>query len=392
MREVFKDDSLICSSGYEEHSKYFGAVAPPIIQTSLFAFENWDSFLEGITNERENYVYSRGVNPTVEILEKKLAGLERGEKCKCFASGMAAISSTLFTLVESGDHILFLNNIYGPAIAYTKTLEKFGVEFTNIFVENIEDIEANIKENTKLIYMESPSTMNMDILDLEKVSKIAKSRNIITAIDNTWSTPFNQKPILLGVDLVLHSCTKFMGGHSDTLGGAVIGSHELVDKIFEVGYQLGGGIMSPFDAWLIIRGLRTLPQRIDWQKKSVKKFIDVLKENEKVRLINHPLCYSEDKKELFEKQMNGYSSLFSVEINFNNYEDIRNFMNSFKVFKIGVSWGGYESLVISPNYKVNEDSFKDGNISKDTVRFYIGLEDVDLLIEDVQRALATIKK
>ncbi|MGL4452973.1 MAG: trans-sulfuration enzyme family protein [Sarcina sp.] len=391
MRDIFKEDSLICTNQFEEHSKYYGAVAPPIVQTSLFAFKDWDSFLGGITKERENYVYSRGVNPTVEMLEKKIAGLERGEKAKCFASGMAAISSTLFTLLENGDHVLFLNNVYGPAVAYTTALKKFGVEFTNVFVENLSDIKNNIKENTKLIYMESPSTMNMDILDLEAVAKIAKEKNILTAIDNTWATPLNQKPLTMGIDVVLHSCTKFMGGHSDTVGGAVVGSYELVDKIFEIGYQLGGGIMAPFDAWLIMRGLRTLPQRMKWQKESVEKFIEVLKASPKVRKINHPLCYTEEKRELFEKQMNGYSSLFSVEVDFKDYDDVRNFMNEFKVFKLGVSWGGYESLVLTPNYGNNVEGLEAGRISKDTVRFYVGLEDVEVLIEDVTRALNVIK-
>ncbi|MGL4741312.1 MAG: trans-sulfuration enzyme family protein [Sarcina sp.] len=391
MREMWEYDSLLCTSEFEEHSKYFGAVAPPIVQTSLFAFKDWDSFLGGITAERENYVYSRGVNPTVEMLEKKIAGLERGEKCKCFASGMAAISSTLFTLLESGDHVLFLNNVYGPAVAYTTALKKFGVDFTNIFVDKLEDIEANIKENTKLIYMESPSTMNMEILDLEAVSKIAKSKNILTAIDNTWATPLNQKPITLGIDLVLHSCTKFMGGHSDTVGGAVVGSYSIVDKIFETGYQLGGGVMAPFDAWLIMRGLRTLPQRMEWQRRSIEKFIEALKINPKIRKINHPLCYDEDKRELFEKQMNGYSSLFSVEVDFKDYDDVRNFMNAFNTFKLGVSWGGYESLVLTPNYGNNTESLEKSNISKDTVRFYIGLENVEILIDDLTRALDVIK-
>lgn len=391
MRDTFSQDSLLCTAEFEDHSQYFGAVAPPIMQTSLFAFKDWDSFLGGITKERENYVYSRGVNPTVEILEKKIAGLERGEKCKCFASGMAAISSTLFTLLEGGDHVLFLNNVYGPAVAYTTALKKFGVEFTNVFVDSLEDIKANIKENTKLIYMESPSTMNMDILDLEAVSEIAKERNILTAIDNTWATPLNQKPLTMGIDIVLHSCTKFMGGHSDTVGGAVIGSYELVDKIFETGYQLGGGIMSPFDAWLIIRGLRTLPQRMEWQKKSIEKFIETLQASPKVRKINHPLCYTGEKKELFDKQMNGYSSLFSVEVDFKDYDDVRNFMNEFKVFKLGVSWGGYESLVLTPNYGHNVEGLEAGNISKDIVRFYVGLENVDILIDDVTRALDVIK-
>ena len=389
--ENIKRDSEICISVGENHSKYFGAVAPPIVQTSLFAFENWDKFLEGITAERDHYVYTRGVNPTTEILEKKLQELERGEKCKCFSSGMAAISSTIFTIVEQGDHVLFVNNVYGPATSYTKVLEKFGVESTNIYVEDATEIKEHIKSNTKLIYVESPSTMNMQLLDLRAVSKIAKENDIITAIDNTWSTPLNQKPLTMGIDLVLHSCTKYMGGHSDTVAGAVIGSYKLVDKIFEIGHQFGGGSLSPFDAWLIIRGLRTLPQRLEYQQRSVKKVIDVLKSQNKVKKINHPLCFEGKQKELFEKQMAGYSSLFSVEVDFKDYDEVRNFMNSLKSFKLGVSWGGFESLIITPNYGNNEESLSATNINKNLIRIYIGLEDTELLIEDLKRAFSVIK-
>lgn len=389
MKEL-KRDSEICIYHGEDHNKYFGAVAPPIVQTSLFAFENWDKFIEGITAERNHYVYTRGVNPTTEILEKKLAELERGEKCKCFASGMAAISSTLFTILESKDHVLFVNNVYGPALAYTKILEKFGVEHNNVFVEDALEIKNHIKENTKLIYVESPSTMNMQILDLQVVSNIAKENDIITAIDNTWSTPLNQKPLTMGIDIVLHSCTKYIGGHSDTVAGAVIGSYEMVDKIFEIGHQFGGGALSPFDAWLVIRGLRTLPQRMDYQQRSVKKVVEALKLQNKVKKINHPLCLDGKQKELYEKQMNGYSSLFSVEVDFSSYDEVRTFMNSLKSFKLGVSWGGFESLIITPNYGNNEEGLKATNINKNLIRIYVGLEDTEILIEDIERAFNSI--
>lgn len=387
------DDSAILLHDFEDNSKYFGAVAPPIMQTSLFCFEDWDQFLGGITAERNNYVYSRGVNPTTEILEKKLASLERGEKCKCFASGMAAISSTMFTFLKQGDHILFVNNCYGPAVAYSKALEKFGVENTNIYINDSKEVEKHIKENTRMIYVESPSTMNFDLLDLEVISKMAKERGILTAIDNTWATPLYQKPLTMGFDLVLHSCTKYMGGHSDTVGGCVVGSYELVDKVFEIGHQFGGGLMSPFDAWLILRGMRTLNQRLAFQSESIRKVVEVLSAHEKVRKINHPLVYTGEQKKLFEKQMKGYTSLFSIEVDFKDYDDVRNFFNSLKMFKLGVSWGGFESLAITPNYntEASKEGLKNTNINKDTVRIYIGLEETDLLIKDLLEALDKVK-
>lgn len=386
-------DSKICLHTGENRESYFGAIAPPIMQTSLFAFENWDNFLEGITAEREHYVYTRGVNPTTEILENKLAELERGEKCKCFASGMAAISSTLFTFLRQGDHVLFLNNVYGPALSYVKALSKFGVTYTNAFIENEEEIKQHIQESTKIIYLESPSTMNFDIIDLEKVARQAKRLGILTVIDNTWATPLNQKPLIHGIDLVIHSCTKYIAGHSDTVGGAVIGSYELVDKIFEIGHQFGGGVMAPFDAWLILRGLRTLPQRLAYQQQTVKQVVKLFEKHPKIRKINHPLVFTGKTKEIYDKQATGYTTLLSVEIDFKNYEELRNFMNSFKIFKLGVSWGGFESLVTSPNYntKANHENLEAVHQSKDLIRMYIGLEAPELILEDLKRALNTLE-
>lgn len=315
--------------------------------------------------------------------------LERGEKCKCFASGMAAISSTLFTFLEQNDHVLFLNNVYSPALSYVKTLSKFGITYTNAFIEKEEEIKDYIQENTKIIYLESPSTMNFEVIDLEKVSQLAKNVGVLTVIDNTWSTPLNQKPLMYGIDLVVHSCTKYIAGHSDTIGGAVIGSYELVDKIFEIGHQFGGGIMAPFDAWLTLRGLRTLPQRIAYQQQTVQKVVELLKENPKVRKINHPLTFTGKAKEIYEKQTIGYTTLLSIEVDFKDYNELRKFMNSFKIFKLGVSWGGFESLVTSPNYntKANHENLAVFHQSKDLIRIYIGLEAPELLIEDLKQAL-----
>ncbi|NLY46406.1 MAG: aminotransferase class I/II-fold pyridoxal phosphate-dependent enzyme [Tissierella sp.] len=392
MEQWQKEDSKICLHSHEDIEENIGAVAPPIFQTSLFSFKNWDKFLEGITSEREHYVYTRGVNPTVKILEDKLAQLERGEKCKCFASGIAAISATIFTLVKKGDHILFVNNIYGPAVSYADVLEKFDVEYTNIFIDDASEIENHIKSNTRLIYLESPSTMNFDVIDLRKAADIAKSRNILTAIDNTWATPLYQKPIIHGIDIVLHSCTKFIAGHSDTLGGAVISSYDIVDEIFKVGHQFGGAVLGPIDAWLTLRGLRTLRQRLGYQKTSVEKIVGMLKDNPKINKINHPLLLEGDKKKIYEKQTCGYTSLLSIDMDFKDYDELRDFMNSFKVFKLGVSWGGFESLITSANYNKNSEDLEERHISNNLIRIYIGLEDTEILMEDLENAFKTLSK
>lgn len=251
-------DETICQHFFEDNSKYYGAVTPPIIQTTLFTFHTYEEFMNASSHERENHLYTRGVNPTTEILEKKIAQLECGEQAKVFSSGMGAISATLFTLLSAGDHILLVNNIYGPAVSYSKILSKYQVEYTNIYVEEAYEIEQHIKENTKLIYFESPSTQLMYMLDVETIVKIAHKYNILTMTDNTWSTPLYQKPITYGVDIVVHSCTKYIGGHSDVMAGVVVSKKEIVDQIFEIGHQFQGAVIGPFESWLLIRGLRTL--------------------------------------------------------------------------------------------------------------------------------------
>ena len=206
--------------------------------------------MEGLKHENREYVYTRGTNPTVQALEIRLAELERGESCKCFASGIAAISAVFTGLLEAGDHILFINQIYGPTFQLAEMLTKFGVEYSFLFGDEMENFESHIRANTKLIYFESPGTMLFRLVSIESITKVANERGILTCIDNSVSTPLFQKPIEMGVDLVVHSCTKYIGGHSDVVGGALITSEELMEKIFYSSFMLLGGIQAPFNAWL----------------------------------------------------------------------------------------------------------------------------------------------
>ncbi|GBU10092.1 cystathionine gamma-synthase [Gammaproteobacteria bacterium] len=393
----FSKDIDICTHFAEDSSEYFGAVTPPIVQTSLFAHPEAQLFAQKLATEREHYIYSRGNNPTVRILEQKLAALEMGESCKCFGSGMGAISATLFTLLNAGDHILFINNIYGPALAYAETLKKFNISHDIIFIDETADIKTHIKDNTRIIYVESPSTHNMQVLDLKAVAKIAQAHKILSIIDNTWATPIFQKPLTLGIDIVIHSCSKYIGGHSDVIAGAVIAKHKIIDQIFEIGHQLNGAALSPFDAWLLIRGLRTLPVRMLQHQKSAKAIITFLKNHPKVAKVNHPFAldsYKEDENQ----QLKGVSSLMSVELkinpnhnnNHNAFEQLTSFANALKLFQIGVSWGGFESLIIIPNNNHNQLALEKSHISLNLVRLYIGLEDSDMLIEDLTCAFTVI--
>ncbi len=383
-------DEEICTQYGDRPKDNRGAVSPPIYQTSLFTFDTFEAFTHAQLYERENYVYTRGVNPTTELLEEKLALLERGEKCKCFGSGMGAISSVFFSLLKSGDHVLFVNNIYGPTQQLLEHLQNFNIEhsFSN------GDVESDIKPHTKMIYVESPGTMLMKVVDLRKISTIAKKHGIYTAIDNTWATPIFQKPITLGFDLSIHSLTKYIGGHSDVVGGAVVGTHELIDRIFTYGFQLNGSVLSPQDASLIIRGLRTLPLRMKQHQDNCLRVIQYLTTKEEVLKINHPSQWKGDAFSFIDDQMTGYSGLLSIELKEGGFKKVAAFINQLSIFKIGVSWGGYESLVNSPIKENNELELIEQGIGTGIIRFSIGLEGSDLLITDLERgfqALHSIK-
>ena len=380
----WSEDVNICQHFGENSKERYGAVNPPIVQTSLFAYETYEELSHAIKDERHNYVYSRGTNPTVQILERKMAALERGEVAKCFGSGMGAISGALFALLKSGDHVIVVNNVYGPVLQYLSFVEKNNISFTHI-TENIsiDTIKDAIKGNTALIYFESPGTMTFKEVDIIKITELAKLHNIYTMIDNTYATPLFQKPLTLGVDIVAHSLTKYIGGHSDTVAGVIICSNKLMDLIYPQGYQLQGSVLHPQDAYYIIRGLRTLPLRMkEFHTKSLE-IAKFLSEHKKVRVVHHPglnvQSYTKD-------QLWGYSSLFALELNVDDFETISSFLNNLKLFQKGVSWGGFESLAISPHFG-GFDPVKNKGVPVGIIRLCIGLEDTESLKQDLFKAL-----
>ncbi len=382
---INESDVLICLGSEDDLRENHGSVLPPIAQASLFQKETTAELFEGLKHENREYVYTRGTNPTVNALETRLAALERGESCKCFASGIAAISAVFTGLLEAGDHILFINQIYGPTFQLAEMLKKFGIEYSFVFGDEMENFESRIKENTKLIYFESPGTMLFRLVSIPDVVRVAKERGILTCLDNSVSTPLFQKPIEMDVDLVVHSCTKYIGGHSDVVGGALIASEELMEKIFFSSFMLLGGIQSPFNAWLLLRGLLTLPTRLRQHEKDGLAVAKFLQGHKKVARVNHPLLCEEDSG-LFEKQMAGYTGLFSAELDVADFEELCEIADRMKLFKKAMSWGGVESLVI-PSFGFDDDTNFQG-IPTNLVRFSVGLEGVDFLIKDLESALA----
>ena len=388
--DIFLKDANITTHFGEDEIGDYKPMTPPIVQTSSFKFDTYEDFLNITDDEKSSYMYTRGTNPTTELLEKRLAKLDGGEKCKVFASGMAAISSTLLTLLESGDHILSLNIIYGQATSFMNSLCKYNITHTNVHVDNMDSILDNIQENTKIIYIESPSSQLFELLDLEAIVEIAKARNILTVIDNTWATGILQKPLHHGVDVVVHSLSKYVGGNSDVVAGAVVASAKIVDDIFEFAHQNLGAVNSPFNSWLLLRGLRTLPMRLDYQGNAVKKVIDFLESDDRIEKVNHPYVGNAEQQALAAKYLSGYSSLLSFVVKEDDFEKLKQFVDSLEIFQIGVSWGGYESLVL-PAYKgINDEQLKQRRMSKMHVRLYVGIEDADSLVADLKQALDSV--
>jgi cystathionine beta-lyase/cystathionine gamma-synthase len=379
------EDRQICTSADDADSAGPHPVAQSIAQTSLFTFDTFEALSAGLDDEYRNSVYTRGRNPTVQVLEEKLAKLERGEACKVFASGMAAVSSVILGLAEKGDHIVFVNQIYGPTLELADQLTRFGISYDQVRSGHLADIERSVKPETRLIWLESPGTMLFELLDITAITDLARTRGITTVMDNSWATPVFQKPLTMGVDIVVHSCTKYLGGHSDLVAGAVIAPDDILEQIFYRAFLLNGAAVGPFDAWLATRGLRTLPIRMEQHELGALRVAAYLQDHERVARVFHPALTGD--QSLLNKQMTGTAGLFSFELRDAEFDDIRNLLNTLNVFRLGVSWGGFESLAISPNRGTNADRLQAVGIPAGLIRLSVGQEDADVLIADLEQAL-----
>ena len=364
----------ICTHYGENPSRFAGAVTPPIFQSSLF------TECEGNEGGREGrYAYTRVSNPTTEIVENKVAALEQGEAAKCFSSGMGAISAAMMHYLKKDSHV-----VAGPAHRFLEDyMKRFGVEVTFVKGTDTQELEGAMRENTDLIYLESPSTYLFLVQDLKKISEIAKKHHAATVIDNTYCTPVFQKPLTMGIDMVVHSASKYLGGHSDIIGGVVIGRSEDISQVAQNERELFGAVMSPFDSWLMLRGIRTLPVRM---KQHMSNALDMAAYFQKLSIVKeviYPWWETHPQYELAKKQMTGASGLMSVVFDLPG-EQIKKIVNELEFFHRGPSWGGFESL-ISP---VGADLAQDNDtMKKGLVRMHIGLEGSDLLMEDFERAV-----
>lgn len=372
----------------EEREHYFNAVAPPVIQTSNFAFPDLKSFRQAFTDELEHHIYTRGNNPTVSILRKKLAALEGAEDALALSSGSAAISTAVLSQVQSGDHIICVNSPYSwTNTLLTKFLPRFGVTHTFVDARSVENIAAAIRPETKLLYLESPCSLTFEIQDLTACAQLAKAHGLVTIIDNSYASPLFQQPIKHGIDIVVHSGTKYLNGHSDVVLGVICSRQDIIRRIFESEYMTLGAIVQAHDAALVIRGLRTLDLRLRRSDESARKIATFLDGHPKVEQVVHPLLPSFPQYELANKQMAGTGGLFSAYFKAESPQKMEHFVEHLKRFLLAVSWGGHESLVMPSIGFHGVPGRKASEVPWNLVRFYIGLEDPDWLLEDLKSAL-----
>ncbi len=373
-----------------------GAHVTPIYQTSTFVFKDVDQGARRFAGEEEGYIYTRLGNPTLTELEAKIAALEGGEAAIGAASGMAAISTALVTLLKKGDHIVAGDALYGCTHSFiSEILPQYGIEVTMVDTSNLENIENAMKPNTKVIYVETPANPTMKLVDLEGASDIAHKHGALIIVDNTFMSPYLQRPIEHGVDVVVHSATKYIGGHGDVLAGLIIGPKELIDTMRIPYLKDFGGILSPFDAWLLLRGLKTLGVRMERHCANAQKVAEYLEKHPLIDKVYYPGLPSHPQYELAKKQMDGFGGMMSFELK-GGLKAGKVLMNSVKMITLAVSLGCVDSLIQHPASMTHspvprEERLKAG-ITDGQVRLSVGIEDVEDIIADLDQALKEVEK
>jgi cystathionine gamma-lyase len=368
----------------QEPEKLTGAVTVPIYQATTYAQQT--------LGEHVKYDYGRTINPTREAWETSIAALENGRFGFAFSAGMSAIAAAL-SLVKPGEHVIAASDMYGGTYRYfSKVLSPLGIDFSYVDMGKIDRIELEIKPNTRLIYCETPTNPMMSLTDLAAIGELARDRKIWSAVDNTFASPYLQNPLDFGIDIVIHSATKYIGGHSDVLGGALVTSHpELAEQIkfYQNSY---GAVPSPFDCWLLLRSVKTLAHRMRAHCENAQIVADRLAANSRVKKVYYPGLASHPQYELALRQMKGFGGMVSVETG--SLENAKKFTSALRYFTLGESLGGVESLVCHPltmtHASVPEARRNELGITPGLIRLSVGIEDIGDLIEDTERGLSAL--
>lgn len=377
----------------EERTEHFGAVSVPIYPASVFALTDAEEGIAIHNYEKPGYFYGRLGNPTVDALERTMAELERGEDAVAFASGMAAISAATFMLVGSGDHIVAPESMYSTTTNFLHHIRRhFGVETTFVDAVDAEAYAAAARPNTKMFWIESPSNPLLRITDIAEVAALGKKAGIATVIDNTFATPFNQRPLELGADLVIHSATKYLGGHSDLTAGVVVGGEDLTNKVRHGPAKLYGGNIAPQVAWLVLRGIKTLALRMERHNSNAFTFATEMLEHPKVETVHYPGLSSHRNYEIAKRQMRGFGGMVGVDVG--TAEAAKALVERLKVCTFATSLGGVETLVqpvaLMTHASLSAEERAAAGVSDGLLRISVGIEDVNDIIQDVRDALDEI--
>jgi len=368
------------------------ALNTPIYMTSTFTFDNIQQADDTFDFKSDAYVYTRGRNPTIDVLEQRMATLEEGQDAIAFASGMAAITTVLLSLVKKEEIIIAHRNLYGSTFAaLTNIFPRFGIQTKFVDMTDLNSLKAISSEKTKVFYFETPTNPSLEIIDIEEVCKIAKEKNIKVVVDNTFATPYFQKPLTLGADVVIHSATKYISGHGDVVAGIAVSK----DKDYSFGLRFGfmcelGGIISPFNAWLLLRGLKTLSLRMKKHEENAQAIVAFLSSHGEVEKILYPALTSHPHHDIAKKQMSGFGGIVSFKLK-GDFKRAKAFVEKLKLHKLAVSLGDAESLVEIPALMTHraypEEKLKEFGFSKKTIRISTGIENKEDIIEDIKQAI-----
>jgi methionine-gamma-lyase len=377
----------------ENRAENHGAVSVPIYTASVFAFADADEGAAIHNYQKEGYFYGRLGNPTQTALEKAIAELEAGADALAFASGMAAVSAAIFTIVKSGDHIVAPISMYSTTTLFLRELtEKFGVETTFVDATDSQNYADAARENTKIFWLESPSNPLLNITDFSTVVEIAKEKGITTIADNTFATPFNQQPLAQGVDLVVHSATKYLGGHSDLTAGLIVGRKDLIEKARLHTTKLYGGNIAPQVAWLVLRGIKTLGLRMERHNQNAYAIANMLANHPKVAAVHHPSLAAHKNHDIARKQMRGFGGMIAFDVG--GVEAGKALVNNVEICTLATSLGGVETIIqhsasMTHAMLAREERLKAG-VTDGLIRLSVGIEDAQDLIQDLENALAKI--
>ena len=374
----------------------YGTLAMPIYQTSTFIFDSAEQGGRRFALEEAGYIYTRLGNPTTTVLENKIAVLEEGEAGVAMSSGMGAISSTLWTVLKAGDHVVTNKTLYGCTFALMcHGLTRFGIEVTFVDTSNLDEVKNAMKKNTRVVYLETPANPNLKIVDLEALSKIAHTNpNTLVIVDNTFATPYMQKPLKLGADIVVHSVTKYINGHGDVIAGLVVTNKELADQIRFVGLKdMTGAVLGPQDAYYIIRGMKTFEIRMERHCANAKKVVEFLNKHPKIEKVYYPGLETHPGYEIAKKQMKDFGAMISFELK-GGFEAGKTLLNNLKLCSLAVSLGDTETLIQHPASMTHSPYTKEereaAGITDGLVRLSVGLENVEDIIADLEQGLEKI--